>query len=447
MNNKEILEKFKMNIAVNNFKQEVTNEHTLKNEWRGYAMKKKWIAGLCTGFILVSGVVVTANFDKIIGTFGLGKGIDSAVNNGYIAETNMNSIESNSQITDKNKGIILEDIKVGTKIDDFLMDDLNISTHFTFEIDTKINKTIDLDNLKSIELNDLIVTDENDNILYCMDRETFDNYCKKNNLNYKFEESNEHYYNCGLNNFIERHNKENGTINFVYNMYTGDESFPKSKKLNFKFSTITLKKADYLENENSIINVKGDWNMEFDVPEQMYNRQTISYKVVSCEEPDFKITNATVSNTGFELGIIISNIPKPEEPQLLKDLRQEMIDGKISNDEYNRIRNKEQIYREASEKYLKMLTPITTIYLNTHVEDGITKVDKIEHVTYVENENGKKFESTMSPGRRQDGNFIDGDKFSFYETFGLTTYDATDKLKVRVLYKDKPVIIELERVF
>ncbi len=36
---------------------------------------------------------------------------------------------------------------------------LNISTHFYFELDTKINETFDLDILHHIELKDLIVTD------------------------------------------------------------------------------------------------------------------------------------------------------------------------------------------------------------------------------------------------------------------------------------------------
>lgn len=448
MNNKRLVEKFKMNIAINNLKQELEKEHTLKNEksWRRYTMKKRWIAGLCAGFIIISGIVVTANFEKIIGTFGLGKGIETAVDNGYIAKTDMDSMESDSQITDKNKGIMLDNIKVGTRIDDFLMDDLNISTHFTFEVDAKIKNSIDLDNLKSIGLNDLIITDENNNILYCMDKETFDNYCKENNLDYQYGETNEHYYNCGLNTFIERHDKENAIINFVYNIYTGNESFPKSKKLKFQFSTITLLKTDYLENENSIVKIKGNWNMEFDVPAEMYNRKTIAYKVVSCEEPDFKITNATVSNTGFEIGIIISNMPKPEIPQVLKELWNTYKTGEIDIDEYNRKINEEEPYITALEEEYEQRTPIMIINVHTCQENGETKVSGVENVTYVENEKGEKFESTMSPGRRQDNNFIDGDKFSFYETFGLTTYDATDKLKVRVIFKGKPVIIELEKV-
>ena len=165
MNNKKILEKFKMNVAIRNFKSENENKHTLKEKikWK-FCMKKKLIVGLCGCFILLSGVVL-ANYDKIIATFGLGAGIDLAVKNGYIANPNMNYIESDTIVNNERDSITLNDIKVNAKIKDFIMDDINISTHFSFKIDTKINETIDMDNLQNIELKDLIVTDEKNRIL------------------------------------------------------------------------------------------------------------------------------------------------------------------------------------------------------------------------------------------------------------------------------------------
>ena len=176
MDNQELLKKFKINVAVNQFKNEYTNKHTLKEEikWRKYAMKRKLIAGLCGGFILISGVVFAANYDKIVETFFLGKGLDDAAQKGYIANPDMDQIGSNTTATDQITGITLDNINVNAKIEDFLMDDLNISTHFTFEIDTKINETFDLDILRYIELKDLIVTDEENKILYCMDQETLE---------------------------------------------------------------------------------------------------------------------------------------------------------------------------------------------------------------------------------------------------------------------------------
>lgn len=443
MDNNELLEKFKMNVAVNQFKNEYTKEHTLKEglKWRRYGMKRKLIAGLCGGIILVSGVTFAANYDKIVQTFFLGKGLDEAAQNGYIASPDMDYIGSNTTATDQITGITLDNINVNAKIEDFLMDDLNISTHFTFEMDTKINETFDLDTLHYIELKDLIVTDEENKILYCMNQETLEKYCKENNLDETYLEFSDNYYNCGLNSVIQRHDKENGMINFTYNMYTGDASFPKSKKLNFKFTQIQLKREDWLKDENSVVNLKGDWNIDLDVPEKMYNRQSVAYKVVSCENPDFQITNATLSDTGFEFGMIISNMPKPEQPQILKDLWQEYSDKKIDIDEFNRILNEDEEIRKAYEDYfMRQSHPVATYDWKSEVGH-----ENIENVTYVENEKGEKFESTMSPSRRQDGNFIDGNKYSFYETFGLTTYTATDKLKVRILFKDKPYIVELEK--
>ncbi len=443
MDNNELLEKFKINVAVNQFKNEYTNKHTLKEEikWRKYAMKRKLIAGLCGGFILISGVAFAANYDKIVETFFLGKGLDDAAQNGYIANPDMDYIESNTTATDQITGITLDNINVNAKIEDFLMDDLNISTHFTFEMDTQINETFDLETLRSIDLKDLIVTDEENKILYCMDQEMLENYCKENNLDEKYTEFSDNYYNCGLNAVIVNHDKENGIINFTYNMYTGDASFPKSKKLNFKFTQIQLKREEWLENENSIVNLKGNWNIDLDVPEKMYNRQSIAYKVVSCENSDFQVTNATLTDTGFEFGMIISNIKEPERPKILNDLEKEYTDGKIDINEYNRRINEEEEIRKASEDYtLRQRHPVATYDWESKAGQ-----ENIEKVTYVENEKGEKFESTMSPSRRADGNFIDGNKYSFYETFGLTTYTTTDKLKVRVLFKDKPYIVELEK--
>lgn len=394
MDSNKLLEKFKLNIAIEQFK----NENTLKEEtkWKRYAMKRKLVVGLCGGIILVSGVTFAANYNKIIRTFFLGKGLDDAAQNGYIENPDMNYVNSNTTATDK---------------------------------------------IHHIELKDLIITDEENKILYCMNQEALEKYCKENNLDEKYLEFSDNYYNCGLNVVIENHNKQNGIVNFTYNIYTGDKSFPKSKKINFKFTEIQLKREEWLENENSIVNLKGNWNIDVNVPEKMYNRQSIAYKVVNCENSDFQITNAILTNTGFEFGMIISNIKEPEQPQILNDLWKEYSDGKINIDELNRRQNEDEEIRKAYGDCFRerQVVAITDWECKSGHKD-------IEKVTYAENEKGEKFESTMSPSRRADGNFIDGNKYSFYETFGLTTYTATDKLKVRVLFKDKPYIVELEKM-
>ena len=221
MNNNEILKKFKMNVAITNFKEENTKEHTQQEQinWRIYVMKKKIIAGLCAGLTIMSGVVFATNFDKVIGDFGLGKGIKNAVESGYVAETDMNYINSNTILTDKQEAILLNNIDVGSKIENFMMDDLNISTHILFSIGTKINEKIDLEKLDNILLTDLIITDEENRILFCANKERFNKYCEENKLNYKYGEFNENNYNCGINSFIEYHNKYDGIVKITYNLY------------------------------------------------------------------------------------------------------------------------------------------------------------------------------------------------------------------------------------
>ncbi len=352
----------------------------------------------------------------------------------------MNFIESNTIASNEDKGIVIDNVKVDVKIEDFLMDDLNLSTQFFFQFNEGIKDVVNLDNLHNIELTDLIIKDEENRIIYnTSDKETFEKYCKENNLNYVFGEFNENYMNNGLNCFPSYHSKEGNYAKLTYNMYT--DGYPKSKTLYFTFRKILITENENAEGNVNKVTLTGDWNIKIDVPEKMYNRTTEYYKVISCDNKDFNVYTATVSNTGFEIGITISNIKKPERSQILKDLWKKYENGEITIDEYNRKINEEKEFKDAWLEYLKQINPITRVLEVSEQSDA-----QKENITYVENEYGKKFECTMSPSRRQNSNFIDGNKFDFYETFGMTKYDATDKIKVMLSYYEELVTIELEKV-
>ena len=280
-----------------------------KSKINKYAFAKI-IATSCIGIILISGVVVATNYNKIINYFGLGNGIDTAVESGYIEEPNMNYISSFSTLEDEENAIILSNIKTNVKINNFLMDDLNLSVNFDFEFDKAINETVNFNDIRNIELRDLIVTDEENRIIYCKTtKDVFDEYCKKYDLPYIFGQFNENYMNNGLNSFIKYHDQETSQISLIYNMYA--DGYPKSRKLKFNFSKILIKELNENEIEKNTI-LTGEWNINVDVPEKMYNRQTVPYKVVRCSNEDFNITTAFVTDTGFEIGIIIDNMEKPE---------------------------------------------------------------------------------------------------------------------------------------
>ena len=136
--------------------------------------------------------------------------------------------------------------------------------------------------------------------------------------------------NNGLNSFGKYINKESNTIQWIYNMYA--EGYPKSKELNFYFTEITIYNEGYypLEVESKKCVLKGKWEIHLDVPEKMYNRSEEYYKVVSCDNDKFNVYTSKVMDTGFELGILISDMVQPVAPtELVK--KQIEISNKYNN--------------------------------------------------------------------------------------------------------------------
>lgn len=52
----------------------------------------------------------------------------------------------------------------------------------------------------------------------------------------------------------------------------------------------------------------------------------------------------------------------------------------------------------------------------------------------------------MNPARKQNANFTSDDTFDFYETFGMTKNDATDKITAIINYYGEHYKIELEKI-
>lgn len=444
MNNdvKNIYDKFKIIAAINNFQKEDEKEISKKSKviipisWR-YIMKKRIIAIACTSIVLVSGVVFAANNNNIKQYFrNLGKGIDSAANNGYVANPEMNFVESNATVNSES-GEELNNINVNAKIDDFIMDDLNLSTKFSFEFDDSIKEYLNVYNIEDIGLNDLIVRDENNNIIYGgNDEEAFKEYCKVNNLDYVYGETNDNYLNTGLNFFIDNDNEKDNIVSLIYNMYS--DGFPKSKKLYFSFSKITLtEKDDESGNLNKFI-LNGNWNINVDVPSNMYNRTSDSYKVISCDNDNFDIYVNSVSDTGFEIGAIISNIAMSDKNLSTEELKQistlddDLLSGKITQTQADELKNK---YND----YMYKNNPIS-LYSRS------SEYGKTYLASYVQNSNGEKFESTLSLSRKSKAEWLKGNKYNFYDTFSMTKYDETQKIKVILYYYGEPVTIELEKI-
>lgn len=304
MNNKELKEKFQFRIALSKIEQET---YTFKNT--SISIKKSVIAA-CVCLFLTTGIVFAKDIEEFIkDKFGLGKGIQTAVDNDYIENVSMDFIYSASNIS-SNPEVTLN---TGLKINNFLIDSTHLSFNVSFKIDEQIKEYINLDKLNTIFLSSCTITNEENFVLYSSNINDLTNNIQSTN--------------SGVNINSISIDTINNLININYNFYTEGETFPHSKKININLKSIEFETLD----ENSISNsltLIGDWKISLDVPEKMYFPISQDYKVINCENEDFNIYTAKATDTGFEFGIKISNIKKPTYPQELDEQEHEIFKNK-----------------------------------------------------------------------------------------------------------------------
>ena len=324
----------------------------------------------------------------------------------------------------------------------------------TMTFDEKIKEVFELDKLQHIAIKDLMILDEENRILLTTGTESdFNRLCKEYNLSQKFAQWGEDYYNCPFGKGIVSHDKETNTIKYNIDISASDRFFPKSKKLRFVFSKIYLERfeeytgqnieaGEYLE--SYAVTLKGDWMFEVDVPEKMYNRTKIGYEVLSIDHPNMEVYASEASETGFELGVIVTGEVEPEFPQFeyLNEITDKYKNGELSDDEFNQKYNefaKTEEYQETMNEFHNEREPIRnwTFFMDPEMEN------KLDYVSNIKNEKGKVFYTAF---RMQRHEFIEGNKFDYFDVYEKSKSDLTDKLTVTLFYRDEPVTIELKKI-
>lgn len=269
-------------------------------------------------------------------------------------------------------------------VDSLIMDDFNFAMNFRVTLDEKY----DIDEFEWAELEDLKIVDETGKIVF--DTHTMDMQGKS------IEEiEKEGHYQGGYSFLPEKISDNQFKLSLAA---TGNpELFPKSKHLSIQFTKIRISRYDEEKQMPHYKYYEGNWNFEVDVPEEFYKRETIIYKVKNCNDEKTQLTKAILSNTAFRIEMTTTT---------------DKIDYELIHTQ-----NPKSIY-------------------------DIIPLQK----EYVETSDGKRFE----PSARSDGdggsslspeNVID-----YYQTFNLTTYDATDEITVHIFTnKGEEIIIELER--
>lgn len=361
--------------------------------------------------LTVGGTIV---FAKEIGQFldnifNNRKGISSAIENGYISNPNMEYVESN---------------KLGIKIENILMDDYNINIKFNINLS---ELDINIDEINDINISKMIIHDENNNVLYCNNKEIFDNWTNKNKIDLKIDEFNEKNINSGINYYINEKILENNQLKLVYNLSSYSSVYPKNKKIYLSMKEIIF------NTNNKKICANGDWNITLDVPEQFYNREAILYKQKETNDENFEILEALAYDTGFNFKLKVAekqnNHQNINENELWNAMEQESIEYNTTTQEENCENGEHHYIGKVTEQFMLDLDERT---------EPLKKI-------YIENEYGKKFyitESTSENGiidRTSDENY-----FTYSDTFDITKYDITNILTIHFQYKgiDKAIIIE-----
>lgn len=354
--NKKIFEDVKLKIAISNFEKE--EKETMKYNRKNIL---KVVAVACCILILTTGGVFAkdiTNFIKNLFGANTSGGVDTAVNNGYIAD-----VETEYQNAD---GIEI-------KIDTILMDDFNFDINFNVKLSDNYSFE-DFDG--NMEFEDLKVVDENGEIVFIT-------HPYDKNLDYK-----------GAYSFLPQKitDKE---FKVSFSATGSTETFPRSKHLTIEFTKII--KSEFVNSKMTSKTYEGNWKFEIDVAEEFYNRKSTIYTVKKCNFDNINVTKAILSNTAFKI---------------------------------------------------ELITDTNTIsYEKPNTEDLIVIGDYIAlKDEYVETSNGKKFE----PARKSDGDGgygISKDNIiQYYQTFNLTSYDATDDITVHIFTNNgEEIIIELER--
>lgn len=292
MENKELKDRIKFKIAMS----EIDNEENAKMKNKKINVFSKIAAAITIGFLMSGATFADEISEKVYSIYNFRKQ--------YVIETKLpedvvkNEEKLEEVLSNKNSIIswnekaaeVVESNNVDINITEVAMDNYYMSFYTEIKFPTEVTEKMPLKDINLVRFPDLVIKDENDNVLFCMEenklKEIFETdnldairndpkYCISEVTHYCFED----YSKLGTNPY-----------KMYYHLNTRQPSiYPKSKKLIFEFTKIALDAPEasigidskhYLHQDQTLT-VIGDWKIEIDVPSKYYERpDVIAYKLV-----------------------------------------------------------------------------------------------------------------------------------------------------------------------
>lgn len=410
------------------------------------------LATVCCSVFVITGFVFAKDVENFFYKkfHSMGPSISSAVQNGYITKSEMDLIEKDMILTNSETGEILDTIHTKAKIESAVVAGNAVGIELYFEFDSKLNEyvnigkktidgNIDYENSHYFEFNDLFILDnENRKIVLAPDgEEQCHKYYETHNLDFDNYEVNRDGFSSHIG-FID--NSDPNLIKTTIELTLGHGESLHSTKFYISFGELKLvPKITQVEKEIEVtMKSEDNWFLEIDIPEKMYDTSEEEYIVKNCENDNFYVYKASVDNTGFEIGIVVTNEEIPEYPTKLDDIANNMnpYNGEPTRNGYIEYYGEE--YVNLYETYYKQR------YLINFNGSPIFPWSEKTEGCYVLNSKGEKFETDYRNHKRTESPVKD--KYSFNTVFAMTKVNATDKITVVIDFKGEPVKIELEKV-
>lgn len=430
----DMLKNVQDKIAIEKFKKVEKRKRKLESILQNTFM-------FLVGSLSITGIVFATEISTKIyeNKYHTGNGFGRAIEEGYIEKPENATALSNSVIENIETGDKIEDLETKVSVKDFTMDNYNLSISFEVELSEKAKDLISADEIVDINFPDLIVSDENNNVLYCMNQNTLDDFCREKNVNYTPNSANEIIFiNSGVGTFIE--SREENKVNVVYAIYTAEEAtYPKSKKLNIELNSINISKKEASLGDEEIT-LSGDWKYSLEIPEQIYNREEISYKQKSTGNESYKLIKANITETGTEIKIStkLENVEYPDSSELSSE-KQKFFNILLKSEE------NEEICTDEILNYLGALREYSPEIQEIRNKQKVFREKYYNIDWYITNSMGEKFKPI-------DTNRISNDckynsqtgELELSGHFDLTKYDLTDEIVLHIKHNGDDFEIMLE---
>lgn len=464
MENKELKDRIKFKIAMS----EIDNER--KNDMKKIKFIKN-IAAVACFVICIGGITFSdAISEKVYDIYNFRKQYtietklpEEVVNN----EEKLQEVMSNINAIipwEPYAAEVMESKNTTVEISSVGMDDYYMVFEGSISLDEEVLSKMPIEDIYVIRIPDLVIRDENDNILFCMEEnklkeifKTDDIEAIKNNPKYCISEA-------IIYSFKDYSELGNNPFNFEYYINTTlPSNYPKSKKLYFEFTKLALDSPEahmgrkpYL-NQDQTLTVSGNWKIEFDVEQKYYEREDlITYKLTKTDSnPKNQLLYCYYKDGVMHTEFRLESEERNDGPwgsvklgdmfaelDVDKDIKDYMMYKICSSDEYKAREKWVEEVRFTKYHYIENSNGVRSKPMGLcKFEDGIMK-----NVSKTSSRVGGViidgiFQSSEIPGY-MDGVFTSpgGIKFDIAEK------DLTDKMTIKIGYLGKDITFEIERV-